>query len=120
MRCSIILIHLRNRVTQLGVAEPVVQRQGADLYPSLNCRVFRTLRVRKRILGATATLEFRLVRPTLTRLLRYPVVYRATLTWIIPAKVSQLCCTNAGLTGDHITIHLQSGTNTTSSGWHRR
>lgn len=38
---------LRNRVNQLGVAEPVVQRQVLTV-SLLNCRVFRTLRVRKR------------------------------------------------------------------------
>lgn len=38
---------LRNRVNQLGVAEPVVQRQGADRIV-VELRVFRTLRVRKR------------------------------------------------------------------------
>lgn len=38
---------LRNRVNQLGVAEPVVQRQGADRIV-VDCQVFGTLRVRKR------------------------------------------------------------------------
>ncbi len=38
---------LRNRVNQLGVAEPVVQRQGADRIV-VELPVFRTLRVRKR------------------------------------------------------------------------
>lgn len=38
---------LRNRVNQLGVAEPVVQRQGADRIV-VELRVFRTPRVRKR------------------------------------------------------------------------
>lgn len=38
---------LRNRVNQLGVAEPVVQRQGADRIV-VELPVFRTPRVRKR------------------------------------------------------------------------
>ena len=53
-------ITLRNRVNEIGVAEPVVQRQG------LNRIVVQLPGVQdpsqaERILGATATLEFRLV-----------------------------------------------------------
>ncbi len=76
-------ITLRNRVNELGVAEPVVQRQG------LNRIVVQLPGVQdpaqaERILGATATVEFRLVdwendafaadrtgRPPLTSILRY-------------------------------------------------
>ena len=76
-------ITLRNRVNELGVAEPVVQRQG------LNRIVVQLPGVQdpaqaERILGATATLEFRLVdwendpydadqnnRPPIGSLLRY-------------------------------------------------
>lgn len=54
------IITLRNRVNELGVAEPIVQRQG------LNRIVVQLPGVQdpsqaERILGATATLEFRLV-----------------------------------------------------------
>jgi preprotein translocase subunit SecD len=53
-------VTLRNRVNELGVAEPVVQRQG------LNRIVVQLPGVQdpsqaERVLGATATLEFRLV-----------------------------------------------------------
>ena len=76
-------ITLRNRVNELGVAEPVVQRQG------LNRIVVQLPGVQdpaqaERILGATATVEFRLVdwesdafaadrsgRPPLGSILRY-------------------------------------------------
>ena len=76
-------ITLRNRVNELGVAEPVVQRQG------LNRIVVQLPGVQdpaqaERILGATATLEFRLTdwegdpfeadrvgRPPIGSLLRY-------------------------------------------------
>jgi preprotein translocase subunit SecD len=76
-------ITLRNRVNELGVAEPVVQRQG------LNRIVVQLPGVQdpaqaERILGSTATLEFRLVdwendpydadqnnRPPIGSLLRY-------------------------------------------------
>ena len=76
-------ITLRNRVNELGVAEPVVQRQG------LNRIVVQLPGVQdpaqaERILGATATVEFRLVdwendafaadrsgRPPLGAILRY-------------------------------------------------
>lgn len=51
---------LRNRVNQLGVAEPVVQRQGADKIVIQLPGIQDTARA-KDILGATATLEFRLV-----------------------------------------------------------
>jgi len=75
-------VTLRNRVNELGVAEPVVQRQG------LNRILVQLPGVQdpaqaERILGATATLEFRLVdwendafeaarnnRPPLTSILR--------------------------------------------------
>ena len=51
---------LRNRVNELGVAEPVVQRQGADRIVVQLPGVQDTARA-KEILGATATLEFRMV-----------------------------------------------------------
>ncbi len=52
---------LRNRVNQLGVAEPVVQRQGADRIVVELPGIQDTARACERDLGATATLEFRLV-----------------------------------------------------------
>ncbi|MEM7871480.1 protein translocase subunit SecD [Morganella morganii] len=54
---------LRNRVNQLGVAEPLVQRQGADRIVVELPGIQDTARA-KEILGATATLEFRLVNST--------------------------------------------------------
>lgn len=54
------VIILRNRVNELGVAEPVVQRQGADRIVVQLPGVQDTARA-KEILGATATLEFRFV-----------------------------------------------------------
>jgi preprotein translocase subunit SecD len=54
------LITLRNRVNQLGVAEPVVQRLGADRILVELPGVQDTARV-KDLLGATATLEYRAV-----------------------------------------------------------
>ena len=49
---------LRNRVNELGVAEPLVQRQGANRIVVQLPGVQDTARA-KEILGATATLEFR-------------------------------------------------------------
>ncbi|MGF1738289.1 protein translocase subunit SecD [Photobacterium satsumensis] len=49
---------LRNRVNELGVAEPLVQRQGANRIVVELPGVQDTARA-KEILGATATLEFR-------------------------------------------------------------
>lgn len=51
---------IRNRVNQLGVAEPVVQKQGADRIVVQLPGIQDTARA-KEILGATATLEFRLL-----------------------------------------------------------
>jgi len=54
------LVTLRNRVNQLGVAEPVVQKQGLDRILVELPGVQDTARV-KDLLGATATLEYRAV-----------------------------------------------------------
>ena len=54
---------LRNRVNQLGVSEPLVQRQGADRIVVQLPGVQDPNRLDD-ILTATATLEFRLVDPT--------------------------------------------------------
>lgn len=51
---------LRNRVNELGVAEPLIQRQGQDRIVVELPGVQDTARA-KEILGATATLEFRFV-----------------------------------------------------------
>ncbi|MFV2031845.1 MAG: protein translocase subunit SecD [Gammaproteobacteria bacterium] len=56
---------LRNRVNELGVAEPVIQRQGDERVVVQLPGVQDTVRA-KEILGATATLEFRLVQGTFT------------------------------------------------------
>lgn len=53
---------LRNRVNELGVAEPVVQQQGANSIVVELPGIQDTTRA-KNILGGTATLEFRLVDP---------------------------------------------------------
>ena len=54
---------IRNRVNELGVAEPLVQRQGAERIVVELPGIQDTARA-KEILGATATLEFRLVDST--------------------------------------------------------
>jgi preprotein translocase subunit SecD len=51
---------LRNRVNEIGVAEPVVQRQGLDRIVVQLPGVQDSTRAKK-VLGATATLELRLV-----------------------------------------------------------
>jgi preprotein translocase subunit SecD len=66
---------LRNRVNELGVAEPVIQQQGEDRIVVQLPGVQDTARA-KEILGATATLEFRLVdgdHPTPTDESRTPI-----------------------------------------------
>jgi preprotein translocase subunit SecD len=57
------LITLRNRVNELGVAEPVIQQQGADRVVVQLPGVQDTARA-KDILGRTATLEVRMVDDT--------------------------------------------------------
>lgn len=54
------LTTLRNRVNELGVAEPVVQRQGDDRIV-VQLPGIQDSAEAKRILGKTATLEYRLV-----------------------------------------------------------
>ncbi|MEQ5140626.1 protein translocase subunit SecD [Proteus vulgaris] len=94
---------LRNRVNQLGVAEPLVQRQGTDRIVVELPGIQDTARA-KEILGATATLEFRLVNTTIDP--------SALETGRIPGD-SEVKYTREGmptilykrviLTGDHIT-----------------
>jgi preprotein translocase subunit SecD len=56
------LTTLRNRVNELGVAEPVVQRQGNDRIV-VQLPGIQDSAQAKSILGKTATLEYRLVAP---------------------------------------------------------
>ncbi|WP_221066750.1 protein translocase subunit SecD [Methylomagnum ishizawai] len=66
---------LRNRVNELGVAEPLIQQQGEDRIVVQLPGVQDTARA-KEILGATATLEFRLVdteHPTPTEESKTPI-----------------------------------------------
>jgi len=59
------IITLRNRVNELGVAEPIIQQQGVDRIVVQLPGVQDPGRARE-ILGATATLEYRLVHGTAT------------------------------------------------------
>ncbi len=59
------IITLRNRVNELGVAEPIIQQQGKSRIVVQLPGVQDTARA-KEILGATATLEFRLVHGSYT------------------------------------------------------
>ncbi len=99
---------LRNRVNQLGVAEPLVQRQGADRIVVELPGIQDTARA-KEILGATATLEFRLVNTN--------VDVSAATSGRVPGD-SEVKQTRDGqpvvlykriiLTGDHITDSTSS------------
>ncbi|PVZ87365.1 protein translocase subunit SecD [Serratia sp. S1B] len=99
---------LRNRVNQLGVAEPLVQRQGADRIVVELPGIQDTARA-KEILGATATLEFRLVNTN--------VDAAAAASGRVPGD-SEVKFTRDGqpivlykrviLTGDHITDSTSS------------
>jgi preprotein translocase subunit SecD len=108
------LTTLRNRVNELGVAEPLVQRQGANRIVVQLPGVQDTARA-KEILGATATLEYRLVAEDEDPL-------AAKRSGIVPLD-TQLYNTRDGrpillkreviTTGDHIT-DAQSGIDTDS------
>lgn len=99
---------LRNRVNQLGVAEPLVQRQGSDRIVVELPGIQDTARA-KEILGATATLEFRPVNTS--------VDPAAVAQGRIPGD-SEVKMTREGqpvvlykrviLTGDHITDSTSS------------
>ncbi|KQN68878.1 preprotein translocase subunit SecD [Serratia sp. Leaf51] len=99
---------LRNRVNQLGVAEPLVQRQGSDRIVVELPGIQDTARA-KEILGATATLEFRLVNTN--------VDATAAASGRVPGD-SEVKNTREGrpvvlykrviLTGDHITDSTSS------------
>ena len=54
---------LRNRVNELGVAEPVIQQQGADRVV-VQLPGVQDMVEAKKIIGATATLEYRAVDET--------------------------------------------------------
>lgn len=99
---------LRNRVNQLGVAEPLVQRQGSDRIVVELPGIQDTARA-KEILGATATLEFRLVNTNVDQ--------TAAASGRVPGD-SEVKPTRDGrpvvlykrviLTGDHITDSTSS------------
>ena len=99
---------IRNRVNELGVAEPLVQRQGADRIVVELPGIQDTARA-KEILGATATLEFRMVDDTAD--------LASAASGQVPAN-SQLYTTRDGrpvvlqkrviLTGNHI-VDAKSG-----------
>ncbi|MBT9432508.1 protein translocase subunit SecD [Candidatus Sodalis endolongispinus] len=99
---------LRTRVNQLGVAEPLVQRQGADRIVVELPGIQDTARA-KEILGATATLEFRLANSAVDQ--------TAAANGRVPGD-SEVKATRDGqpvvlykrviLTGDHITDSTSS------------
>lgn len=99
---------LRNRVNQLGVAEPLVQKQGADRIVVELPGIQDTARA-KEILGATASLEFRLqntnIDPSVAAAGRVPGDSEVKLTRegrpvVLYKRVI--------LTGDHITDSTSS------------
>ncbi|HHI92230.1 MAG TPA: protein translocase subunit SecD [Gammaproteobacteria bacterium] len=107
---------LRNRVNELGVAEPVIQQQGDDRIVIQLPGVQDTARA-KEILGATATLEFRLTDETHD-------AEEAARTGRIPAGLKLYAQREGGhvllknrvmLTGDYI-IDASSGLDQQSGG----
>ena len=107
---------LRNRVNELGVAEPVIQQQGDDRIVVQLPGVQDTAQA-KNILGATATLEFRLADETHD-------AEDAARTGRVPAGLKlypkreggyELLKTRVMLTGDYI-IDASSGIESDTGG----
>ena len=95
---------IRNRVNELGVAEPLVQRQGQDRIVVQLPGVQDTARA-KEILGATATLEFKLADPKgdLSSALRGRVPPRSKLYDFDDSPAGKVLLEKKTvLTGDHI------------------
>ncbi|OCG07434.1 protein-export membrane protein SecD [Gilliamella sp. wkB178] len=98
---------LRNRVNQLGVAEPIVQRQGSDRIV-VELPGIQDTALAKRILGATATLEFRQVNEDNTANLPamlsgdMRVPYGSEIKYMASGR-PVLLYKRIVLTGDHIT-----------------
>lgn len=98
---------LRNRVNQLGVAEPVVQRQGADRIV-VELPGIQDTAMAKEILGATATLEFRLVNTSPNLDINAIMNKRARVPFDSEIKYTRdgqpiIMYKKVVLTGDHIT-----------------
>lgn len=98
---------LRNRVNQLGVAEPIVQRQGAERIV-VELPGIQDTALAKEILGATATLEFRQVNESAN--VDYAAIisgkarppYGSEIKFMADGR-PVLLYKNIVLTGDHIT-----------------
>lgn len=95
---------LRNRVNELGVAEPVIQRQGRDRIVVELPGIQDTTRA-KEIIGATATLQFRMVDDA-------NATYNGSATGPVPPGAERFQRKGGGyvllkrrviLTGDYIT-----------------
>ena len=94
---------LRNRVNELGVAEPIIQQQGADRVVVELPGVQDTAKA-KEILGRTATLEIRLVDEThdITAALQGQIPYDDDL-YTERGGMPILVKKTVALTGDYIT-----------------
>ncbi|MBF2758796.1 MAG: protein translocase subunit SecD [Ectothiorhodospiraceae bacterium AqS1] len=93
---------LRNRVNELGVAEPVIQRQGGDRIVVQLPGVQDTVRA-KEILGATATLEFRMVHDESARALAGGEVPGTGKRYEDRSGAPIILQRNVMLTGEYIT-----------------
>lgn len=95
---------LRKRVNQIGISEPIVQRQGTN-YIVVELPGIQNTAHAKEILGATATIEFRLVNTTVTESNRIPADSEVKNT----RDGSKIVLYKREiLTGDHITYATSS------------
>ena len=97
---------LRNRINQLGVSEPIVQRQGADRIV-VELPGIQDTALAKKIIGATATLEFRQVNTSSAYDINDIVTGKSRVPYGSEVKFTKngypvLLYKNVILTGDHI------------------
>ena len=101
------LTTLRNRVNQLGVSEPLIQQQGANRIVVELAGVHDTAQAKK-VLGATATLEWRAVDENATgpSNLGSPGAYEAAKTGNVPPESRLYYMKSLGPDGKPIPIIL--------------
>ena len=114
------LMTLRNRVNELGVSEPIVQRQGSDRIVVQLPGVQDTTAAKK-IIGKTANLEFRMeATPTTSRLRKETFEFKASEFTTAELERTVVVCgdsvTNASTGFDengfpqvNITLDMQGG-----------
>ncbi|PPI88388.1 protein translocase subunit SecD [Candidatus Pantoea edessiphila] len=99
---------LRNRINQLGISESSIQRQGSE-HIRINLPGIKNIAQAKELIGATSTLEFRLVNTSVdSNLISKNIVPLDSEIKYMTDGQSVLLYKNVILTGDHITYSTSS------------